>query len=288
MVLRHQPLGQLHDDRVDVESAQVVLALALVAGELADVDRVEGRPEVDEERIVALADEQLGAVTERADRSVHEVVVVRERLRPDVGRSDGQPAGDRLRLHAVVPVAVAMRLAHDRVTLDDVQLRVAEPAGARERVQERLLVADLRLEAEPVADVGLAVARVVDVDVVAGAWVERVEVRPVRRHLAWNPVRGDGQRAGCVLGGPRVGVRVVGRRVERDARCLAVARRQRERNHEGARSQRCKGKQQLAHSESSFWEPRRPGPCRGQPPVGLLFRASARSGSLARIPRAER
>ena len=33
-----QPLGQLHDDRVDVVSAQVVLALALVAGELAEVD----------------------------------------------------------------------------------------------------------------------------------------------------------------------------------------------------------------------------------------------------------
>ena len=45
VVLGHQPLGDLHDDRVDVASAQVVLALALVAGELADVDaRRRSRP----------------------------------------------------------------------------------------------------------------------------------------------------------------------------------------------------------------------------------------------------
>ena len=61
-VLGHQPLGDLHDDRVDVHPAQVVLALALVAGELADVEPVEGRAQVDEERIVALADEHLRAV----------------------------------------------------------------------------------------------------------------------------------------------------------------------------------------------------------------------------------
>ena len=60
--------GHLQDDRVDVVARQVVLAATGVAGAVADVDRVERRAEVDEERIVDLAGEHLAAAAQRLDR----------------------------------------------------------------------------------------------------------------------------------------------------------------------------------------------------------------------------
>ena len=65
-VAGHLGLGHLQDDRVDVVAREVVLAAARVARAVADVDRVERRPEVDEERVVDLAGEHLAAAVQRA------------------------------------------------------------------------------------------------------------------------------------------------------------------------------------------------------------------------------
>ena len=104
VVARDVALGDLQGDRVDVVAGEVVLAAALVARADAhaarhvDVDGVEGRAEVDEERVVDLAGEDLAAARQALDGLVGDRVVVRERLGPDVVRRRGRPLASSLLL----------------------------------------------------------------------------------------------------------------------------------------------------------------------------------------------
>ena len=97
----------------------------------------------------------------------------------------------------------------DRVRL----LRVAEEELARQV-----------LEPELVRDVRLAVAVLVDVDVVPRGRAERVVVRPGRGILTRDPVGDDRRHVRLVGRHERVEVRVVRRRILRDQRRLSVAR----------------------------------------------------------------
>ena len=121
-------------------------------------------------------------------------------------------------------LAVPVPLTGDVVGLHDVELRIVEARDSGQRVQERVLVPDVRLELELVTDVVLPVTRVVDVDVVVGAVVEPVEVRTARRILERDPVRHHRQLPGGVVRRERVDVGVVRGRVERRVRGFAVAR----------------------------------------------------------------
>src|ERR687896_220671 len=252
-VARDQPLRDLHDDGGDVGSAQVVLALSLVAGELSEVDAVEGGAEIDEERVLALTCEHLRAARERPHGPVRELLIVRERLGADVRRRRWGAASQYALARRFAAAAVAVPLLHARVALDDVQLRIAVPARSRKGVQERVLVPDRRLELVPVADVRTAVPGVVDVDVVPGPVVPAEEVRAVGRNLSRDPVRRDRERTRCVLRRPRIRVGVVRRRVERDARRLAVARAEPERDRYGRRGKRRDGEWELPHGRVLLW-----------------------------------
>ena len=103
------------------------------------------------------------------------------------------------------------------------------PDGLRDGVRLlRVAEEELRrqvLEPELVRDVRLAVAVLVDVDVVPGGRAERVVVRARRGILTGDPVGDD--RCGVRLVGrhERVEVRVVGCRILRDERRLSVTRR---------------------------------------------------------------
>ena len=222
-VARDLLVGHLQDDRVDVVARQVVLASALVtgAGAGAEVDGVERHPQVDEERVVTLAGEHLSAAPEVPDRGACHRVVVRERLGAGVVRRDREVVGDPL-LTDLLPVLVP--LAEEVVGLHDVELRIVEARHSGQRVQERVLVPDVRLELELVTDVVLPITRVVDVDVVVGAVVEPVEVRTARRILERDPVRHHRQLPGRVVRRERIDVGVVRGRVECRVRGFAVAR----------------------------------------------------------------
>ena len=80
------------------------------------------------------------------------------------------------------------------------------------------------LELEPVVDVGLAVAVVVDLDLVADGRVEREEVRTAGRLLERDVVGDDRQLRRVTRVEERVQVGVVGRRIVGDERRFAVAR----------------------------------------------------------------
>src|SRR5262249_5344242 len=168
---------------------------------LADREQVEDRPDVRVERVVALAGEDLAAAGQarHARRGDLPVVLALQRPRADVvrrrraagddpgGRADGLL--DRVRLHGVAEEEVA----------------------------------GLPAEAEAVDDLRLPVAGAVDLDVVPGAWRERVVVRPRGRILTGDPVRDDGEGVRLVRAAERVEVRVVGGRILRDQRRLPVA-----------------------------------------------------------------
>src|SRR5439155_8136936 len=106
-VPRHVGLRHLQGDRVDVVARQIVLAATGVARAVAKVDRVERGPEIDEERIVDRAGEDLAAAGQRPDRLAGDRRVVRDRLGTDVVRCDRQAAGDLARLDEL---AVLVRL----------------------------------------------------------------------------------------------------------------------------------------------------------------------------------
>ena len=221
-VLRHVLLGDLQHDRVDVVARQVVLAAALVAEADAQVDGVERRAEIDEEGVVDLPGERQAPAGNALDRLGGDRVVVGDRLRPDVVRRDRRVGQQRLGVDELALRVVGLAL--ERVELLDVELRIGDRAHARQRVQERVRVADLGPELPLVADVVVAVARVVDVDVVRRPRVEAVEVRPAGRILERDPVGDDRQRILRIIGRVRVEVGVVGRRVDRRERRLAMAR----------------------------------------------------------------
>ena len=84
----------------------------------------------------------------------------------------------------------------------------------------------MRLEAEVVADVALAVAVVVDVDLVANARIEREEVRPTGRLFERHVVGDDREAVRIVRTDERVEVRVVRGGIARDERRLPVAGRE--------------------------------------------------------------
>ena len=189
------------------------------------------------------------------DRLVGDRVVVGERLGPDVVRRRGQALGQQLVAHLM---AALVALAPDRVGLHEVELRVVDRADARQRVEERVRVADLGLELEPVADVVLAVAGVVDVEVVRRPIVEAVEVRAAGRILERDPVADQGHRPWSVGGHEGVDVGVVRRRVERRQWRFAVARSRAGSNREHAcrkrRQQRHRQDRELAHEAAPPWE----------------------------------
>ena len=162
-------------------AGEEVLPAAGVAGALPDRDQVEDRPDVAEERIVALTGERLrGAAVEGGDRLRRERVVVGGRARADVVRRR-RPLRDHRRL--------ATLDARDRERLGG----VAEEVGT-----------GLRLELEPVDHVRLHVAVRVDLDVVPGSGRERVPVRPRGRILARDHVREQRDRVRLVRAPERV------------------------------------------------------------------------------------
>ena len=215
-------LRDLQGDRVDVVAREIVLAATGVAGAVADVDRVERRPEVHEERVLDLAGEDLAAALQRLDRLRGDGVVVRDRLRPDVVRRDGHVTRDAVDVDQAPALVVV--LTRDVVELLDVELRVVDRGDARQRVEERVGIADLGPELEPVADVVVAVARVVDVQVVRRPVVEAVEVRAPGRILERDPVGDDRQRVGRVGRDEGIDVGVVRGGIDRRERSLAVGR----------------------------------------------------------------
>src|SRR2546430_1345572 len=149
------------------------------------------------------------------DRLVRDSRVVGDRLRADVvGGHRDAPADDLRR----ALLAVLVRLARDRVALLDLELGIVDPARARQRIQERVLVQVVRLELEQVADVVHTVAGVVDVDPVVRAVIEPVEVRAARGILERDPVGYDREVACCVWRSERVDVCVVRGWVQRRQR----------------------------------------------------------------------
>ena len=175
--------------------------------------------EVDEERVVTRAREDLAAARQRLDALRGDLLVVGRRAGADVDRRHHQVAGDDLRL-LVAALAGDLR---DRVGLVLVEVRVVDRGDDAGRVQERR-PPDVRREAEQVRRVVDRVAVGVDVDAVAGGVRELVEVRPVRRILLGDPVGDDRDRVRLVGRHERVQVRVVRRGVLRDERRLGVAR----------------------------------------------------------------
>ena len=91
-----------------------------------------------------------------------------------------------------------------------------------------------RVEAERVGDVALAIAGVVDVDVVLDLGIEREEVRSPGRVFERRVVGDDRQAVRVVGAHERVEVRVVGGGIARDERRLPVAGRE----HAGDRRRR--------------------------------------------------
>ena len=191
--------------------------------------QVEDRPEVDEERVVPRAGEDLPAAAEVGDTL--DVVVRRVRPRPDVRRRDRQVRAEHRSSRTLVT-------ARDRVRLLDVQVRVGGRGDLAGVVEERVRVRDVRLEPELVRDVVTRVPVVVDVDLVEDSRVEAVVVRPARRILERDVVRDDRDGVRLVRAHERVDVRVVGGRIVRDQRCLAVAGRRRARRADRADERR--------------------------------------------------
>ena len=200
------PLGGL------VEDVHPVLGVQFL--ERAQVGEVEDRAEVHVEALGPLAGEHLDAAGDRAHRLVGQVGVVRGRQRPDVARRAGQVLAQHL--------ALAVLDAGHVVELAAVPVRAVERQDRAGVVEERVRVPQLGLEVERVGDVVLAVAAVVNVDLVQHVVAERVEVRPARRALQGDVVGDQRDRVGLVGADEGVHVGAVGNRVLRDLRCLAV------------------------------------------------------------------
>jgi hypothetical protein len=215
---------------VDVVARQVVLAAAGVPRPLADVQRVERCAEVDEERVVDLAGEDLASARQGLHRLRRHGIVVGDRLGPDVVGRHRDVAQQRA---GRAQPAVLVAQAGHRVRLLDVQVRVVDRPDRRRGVEVGVLVAHPRAEHEAVADVVAAVARVVDVQVVGRAVVEPVEVRASGGILEGNPVGDQRERPWCVGCREGVDVGVVRGGVERRQRRFAVARADAQRDRQG-------------------------------------------------------
>jgi len=170
--------------------------------------------EVDVEALGPLAREHLDAAADGVHGLVGERVVVRGRQRADVARRAGQVRADHR--------ALAVLDAGHVVELAAVPVRAVERQDRADVVEERVGIAQPGLEVERVGDVVLAVAAVVDVDLVEDVVAERVEVGAARRALQRDVVGDQRDRVGPVGADERVDVGAIGDRILRDLRCFAV------------------------------------------------------------------
>ena len=166
------------------------------------IPEVEDRPQVDEERVVALSGEDDLAAAERVHGGRAERRVVGRRARADVARRALQPGAENLGLLALDPC--------DREELALVPVGVAQRGDRARVVEEGVGVAQRRLEAKLVADLGQRVTVVVDVDRVQDVVAELEEVRAPGRQLQRHVVGDDRDGVGLVGADERVGVGVVG------------------------------------------------------------------------------
>src|SRR5512132_2528304 len=112
----------------------------------------------------------------------------------------------------------------DAVGLRTIPTRVAEGGDGTRVVEERVRVPRRRVEPELVAQIGLTVSAVVDLDLVEDGVVEAVEVRPARGLLERDVVRDHRDRIRVVRADKRVQVGVVRTWVLADQWRLCVAR----------------------------------------------------------------
>jgi hypothetical protein len=159
--------------------------------ERPQVAEIEDRPEVDVEALEPLPGEHRAPAANLMHRLRGEGLVVGRRRRADVARGARQTAREQL------PLSILD--ARDRVELPPVPVRAVDRVDRAGVVEERVRVADPGLELELVGDVGPAVARLIDVDVVADVVAELEEVRPAERRLEQQ-----------VVGDPRDGARIIG------------------------------------------------------------------------------
>ena len=273
----------LDRDRVDVERLQGVHAgrhhrrNQVQVLERTQVGEVEDRPEVDEERIVALACEHRLPRRQGVDSGLGERRVVRRRARADVARRARQSAGEHLCLGLVgVPMSVFVSVrvavpfaavlagglrflrlglpvrrvdARHRVELALVPVRIAQRGDRARVVEEGVGVEQLLLKAELVRDLGQPVAVVVDVDRVENVVAELVEVRAACRSLGRYVVGDDRHRVRLVGADERIHVRVVGDWVLADLGRLSVRRHSRS-SSSSVRGQRAASSRRLTSTGS--------------------------------------
>ncbi len=231
-------LRELERRHVHVEAGERVLAAAFRAKVVAEGHLVERGPDVPEEGVVCLADEDLAAP--------RQVV--------NLGRHDGGVAGREARADVVRP---DRNVAHENgglAVLDPCQrVRLAGAGDAAERPEARARV----LEREAIGDVRLRVTGVVDLDLVPSVSREAVPVRSRRGLLERDPVRHQRDGVRFVGTDERVEVGDVNRRILRNQGRLPVARRsgrvgtrpacQRERESEGPCGHKNGGHECLPH-----------------------------------------
>ena len=121
-------------------------------------------------------------------------------------------------------ISVTVRHAGNGVGLDPVPARAGQAGDLARVVQERVRVLDVGLEPELVDDVRIGVHVVVDHELIQHVVAELVEVRAAGRSLERDVVhdQGDGVRLVRADEGVRIGV--VGDRILRDRRRLAMGR----------------------------------------------------------------
>ena len=203
--------------------ACVVRVRRVVAEVAAEVAHVEDAAEVDEERVVARADEDAAAVGHRDG-------LLRERLvrRPEPDRPVlDRPGADVDRGH----VAVGDDGLEGEAAVDALLHRVRRflVLRAEADLEERRRVLVFEVEREAVRDVVRGAAErasgrlVLDVDLVADVLAEGVVVRPARGEFERDVVGDDDDAVGVVGVAEGVDVRVVGERVAGDQRGFAVA-----------------------------------------------------------------
>jgi hypothetical protein len=140
--------------------------------------------------------------------------VVRRRARTDVAGRAREPFAHDLLASPVLP--------DDGVELAFVPVRVGQRTDPPRVVQERVGIADLRLEDKLICDIGKSVTVVVDVDRIKHVVSELKEVRAARRHLGRKVVGDDRDRIRLVRTDKRVCVSVVSHGVLADLWRLSV------------------------------------------------------------------
>ena len=244
-------LGHLEHDRVDAVARQVVDGLALCPARPSRLIASNVIPRSTKNGSSRWPANTLPPPGSSVIASLATFVVVRDRLRADVVRRDGDVPRDRPHAaqHALRALACASTCACATCPCASASSPSSRPKRLASIRREPLHVVELLLEQlgvrrstphrgprtgtspsassrvperEAVTDVVLAVAGVVDVDVVTRLRVELVEVRAAGGVLERHPVGDDRQRVRSVLRRIGVDVRVVGGWVDRCQRCLSV------------------------------------------------------------------